>query len=32
VAVTKTDILRMMQEVVPGMHHVETGKHLDQRM
>jgi len=32
VAVTKTDILRMMQEVVPEMHHVETGKHLDQRM
>ncbi len=31
-AVTKADILRMMKEVVPEMHHVETGKNLDQRM
>lgn len=32
ISVTKDDYVRAMQEIVPTLHHVETGKNLDQKM
>ena len=29
---TKADILTVIKKYVPGFEHIETGKHLDQKM
>jgi hypothetical protein len=31
-AVTKADIVHVMGRFLPGFHHIETGKNLDQKM